>query len=95
VAVSAYGGIDVPALLAALDRYPYGCTEQTVSRAMPLLYVNKLAKARMLAIDPNVDERIQAAIDKVLTRQDSNGAFGLWSGTGRGHVARQLSSPIS
>jgi uncharacterized protein YfaS (alpha-2-macroglobulin family) len=26
--VSLFGGIDVPALLAALDRYPYGCTEQ-------------------------------------------------------------------
>ena len=34
---------DVPALLQALDRYPYGCSEQVVSRAMPLLYVNKLA----------------------------------------------------
>ena len=26
-------GIDVPALLQALDRYPYGCSEQIVSRA--------------------------------------------------------------
>lgn len=78
VAVSAYGGIDVPALLQALDRYPYGCTEQTVSRAMPLLYANKLAKSEALALDPNLDERVRAAIDKVLSRQDSNGAFGLW-----------------
>ena len=35
--------IDVPGLLQSLDRYPYGCTEQTVSRALPLLYVNNLA----------------------------------------------------
>ena len=32
--------------LQALDRYPYGCSEQTVSRAMPLLYANRLASAR-------------------------------------------------
>jgi len=78
VAVSGLGGIDVPALLGALDRYPYGCTEQTVSRAMPLLYVNKLARSEALAIDPDVDGRIRAAIDRVMARQDSNGAFGLW-----------------
>ncbi|MHA4875533.1 hypothetical protein ACX0FC_19360, partial [Enterococcus faecium] len=33
-------GFDVPGLLASLDRYPYGCAEQTTSRALPLLYVN-------------------------------------------------------
>ena len=30
---------DLPGLLASLDRYPYGCTEQIISRALPLLYV--------------------------------------------------------
>ena len=34
-----------PALLQALDRYPYGCSEQIASRALPLLYVNELARA--------------------------------------------------
>ena len=82
VAASQLGGIDVPALLGALDRYPHGCTEQTVSRALPLLYVNRLARSEALAIDPNVDERVRAAIDKVLTRQDANGAFGLWQAGG-------------
>ncbi len=79
LAVSPYGGIDVPALLQALDRYPYGCTEQVVSRAMPLLYVNRLAAAQALALDDGVDQRIRDAIERVLSRQDSNGAFGLWS----------------
>jgi alpha-2-macroglobulin len=77
--VALYGGIDVPALLAALDRYPYGCTEQTVSRAMPLLYANALASRERLALDDKTDERIREAIDRILARQDSNGSFGLWS----------------
>jgi uncharacterized protein YfaS (alpha-2-macroglobulin family) len=72
-------GIDVPALLEALDRYPYGCSEQIVSRALPLLYVNKLAKSEALGIDPDTDQRIRDAIARVLARQDSNGAFGVWS----------------
>ena len=79
VAVSALGAIDVPALLQALDRYPYGCSEQIVSRAMPLLYVNKLAATELLPIDPRLNERIKDAIARVLTRQDTNGAFGLWA----------------
>ena len=34
---------DVPGLLRALDRYAYGCLEQTTSRALPLLYVDAVA----------------------------------------------------
>ncbi len=79
VAVSALGAIDVPALLQALDRYPYGCSEQIVSRAMPLLYVNKLAATELLPIDQRLADRVKDAIDRVLTRQASNGAFGLWA----------------
>src|SRR5690606_27784287 len=33
LSVGPNGALDVPGLLAALDRYPYGCAEQTVSRA--------------------------------------------------------------
>ncbi|MFN3891141.1 MAG: alpha-2-macroglobulin family protein [Beijerinckiaceae bacterium] len=84
LAISPWAGLDAPALLQALDRYPYGCTEQTVSRAMPLLYVNRLAGQQMLALDDGVDQRIRDSIDRVLTRQDSSGAFGLWSANDAG-----------
>ncbi|MCI0737078.1 MAG: alpha-2-macroglobulin family protein, partial [Beijerinckiaceae bacterium] len=79
LAVSSLQGIDVPALLQALDRYPYGCSEQVVSRALPLLYVNKLAKAESLGIDTDVGLRIRDSIERVLARQDSSGTFGVWS----------------
>jgi uncharacterized protein YfaS (alpha-2-macroglobulin family) len=79
VSVSPFGAIDVPALLLALERYPYGCSEQIVSRAMPLLYVNQLASIEHLSIDPDIDARVRASIDRVMTRQDSSGAFGLWA----------------
>ena len=65
-----------------LERYPYGCSEQTVSRAMPLLYANRLASIEHLAIDPDLDGRIKQSIDRVMDRQDSNGAFGLWKAGG-------------
>ncbi len=79
VSVAPLVAIDVAALLQALDRYPYGCTEQTVSRAMPLLYVNQLASTERLGLDPDIDGRIKTAIERVLSRQSSNGSFGLWS----------------
>jgi alpha-2-macroglobulin len=78
VTVSPFAALDVAALLKALDRYPYGCTEQTVSRALPLLYVNKLASLEHLALDDAAETRVQAAVDKVLSRQGANGSFGLW-----------------
>jgi uncharacterized protein YfaS (alpha-2-macroglobulin family) len=78
LAASPFGALDAPALLQALERYPYGCSEQTVSRAMPLLYANRLASIEHLALDPDLDGRVRQSIDRLMDRQDSNGAFGLW-----------------
>jgi hypothetical protein len=74
--------LDAATILKALDRYPYGCSEQITSRAMPLLYVNDLAAGAQLAMDTAVDQRIKDAIERLLARQGSNGSFGLWSAGG-------------
>ena len=79
LSVTPTAALDVATLLAALDRYPLGCTEQIVSRALPLLYVNELSLDAQLAVDTGIDERIAKAIEIVLARQGSEGAFGLWS----------------
>ena len=71
--------LDAAALLSALDRYPFGCSEQITSRALPLLYVNDLAGTAHLALDGALDQRIRDSIDRLLARQGSNGSFGLWS----------------
>ncbi len=70
--------IDAPGLLRQLDRYPYGCTEQVTSGAMPLLYLSSMAQAAGLGAPERINDRISKAIARVLTRQASNGAFGLW-----------------
>jgi uncharacterized protein YfaS (alpha-2-macroglobulin family) len=82
VSVGVSTALDAAALLAALDRYPFGCSEQITSRALPLLYVNELASETHLALDTAVDQRIRDAIDRLLARQGSNGSFGLWSAGG-------------
>jgi uncharacterized protein YfaS (alpha-2-macroglobulin family) len=74
--------LDAATLLKALDRYPFGCSEQIVSRALPLLYVNDLAAESHLAFDSGVDQRIRDGIERLMARQGSNGSFGLWSAGG-------------
>lgn len=69
---------DVPGLLRQLDRYPYGCTEQVTSGAMPLLYLSSLAQAAGIGEPAQIDDKIGKAIERILTRQASNGAFGMW-----------------
>jgi hypothetical protein len=82
LSVSLSTALDAATILQALDRYPFGCSEQITSRAMPLLYVNELATGAHLAMDSGVDQRIRDAIDRLLARQGSNGSFGLWSAGG-------------
>jgi len=77
VAVST--SLDAATLLNALDRYPFGCSEQITSRAIAMLYVNELAAQARLAPDAEIDQRVKDAIPRLLARQASNGSFGLWS----------------
>jgi len=70
--------LDVAGLLQELDRYPYGCTEQQTSRALPLLYFDDVAAGMGLAQKSPVATRIDAAIKAVLANQSSSGSFGLW-----------------
>jgi len=79
VNVSRSNAFDIPALLMSLSRYPYGCAEQTTSRALPLLYLSEMAVQNGLADDAEIKKRVQDAIYRVLSYQSSAGSFGLWA----------------
>lgn len=70
VALGAGAGLNPAALYSKLDRYAYRCSEQTTSRAMPLL-----SKATSSAADRTT---IDEAITRLVTHQNSAGSFGLW-----------------
>lgn len=60
-----------------LDAYPWGCLEQTTSRALPLLYAQK-ANAALLDVSPaTVDSRINQAIAIIAGRMGP-GTFFVW-----------------
>ncbi len=75
---ASHGYSDVPGLLRWLDKYPYGCIEQTTSAAMPLLYFNDMAGLAGLPKDEKLHARIQNAADNVLDMQNYAGDFGMW-----------------
>ncbi len=83
---SSLPNLDVAALLRQLDRYPYGCIEQTTSRALPLLYVSDVTKlwgAKSEAGDAGIKARVQTAIGRVLEMQRYDGGFALWDASGQ------------
>ena len=70
--------MDAGALYASLSRYPYGCTEQVTSRALPLLYAGDLAAVAAEDGPRGAREKLQEAVETLLSRQGSDGVIGLW-----------------
>ena len=68
--------------LQYLLKYPYGCLEQTTSKAFPLLYFSDLAKAIEPALfaERSVGYYVNEAIGKLESMQFGNGGFSVWPG---------------
>ncbi len=70
--------------LKSLVGYPYGCLEQTTSKAFPQLYLRDIA----MVLDPSIVERgsptyfVNEAIAKIAGMQMHDGAFNYWPGGG-------------
>ncbi|MQX35675.1 alpha-2-macroglobulin family protein [Roseospira navarrensis] len=86
LSLSTLPDLGLVALLRDLDRYPYGCVEQTVSRALPLLALADVAAAAGV-LDPDDPDararRIDGAISRVIAMQRGDGGFSLWGGSER------------
>ncbi|HEY8003858.1 MAG TPA: alpha-2-macroglobulin [Phenylobacterium sp.] len=75
VSYSPFRGFDPAPIAKALSRYPYGCTEQLISGAYPLLY------AAEVSTDPKArrdNAGLNQAIGRLIDRQSLDGSFGLW-----------------
>jgi uncharacterized protein YfaS (alpha-2-macroglobulin family) len=72
--------------LEHLLHYPYGCLEQTVSSAFPLVYIGDLARAlEPELLDPKKGKgdpaaMVQEGVRKIATMQLPSGGFSLWPG---------------
>ncbi len=79
-----FASLDTGSVIGDLWRYPYGCTEQLASAALPLVRMPGLVplvqpetEAGKAPID--VQKGVNIAITRILTRQNPDGGFGLWS----------------
>ncbi|TVR88548.1 MAG: alpha-2-macroglobulin family protein [Trueperaceae bacterium] len=70
--------LDLPGLIQRLLTYPYGCTEQIASGLQPLLLAPEVVVDMGLMSEAELNELVQVAIDRILTRQRRDGGFGLW-----------------
>ncbi|MFL5731370.1 MAG: alpha-2-macroglobulin family protein, partial [Cytophagaceae bacterium] len=62
--------------------YPYGCVEQTVSKAFPQLYFTELMKSlnRKVKAGENPNYNVQEAVRKLQGMQVNNGGLSYWEG---------------
>ncbi len=82
VSVSPTLPLNLREAMKGLIAYPYGCLEQTTSRAWPLLYATpeRIAEFDLPAIDKNERiKRLADAIDRIAAMQLASGGFGLWN----------------
>ena len=82
VDVSPWPTLNLPKGLAYLDRYPYGCCEQTTSTLFPLVALGDIGKQ----IDPDrfdpkrIREKVDAGIVQLIGMQTADGGLAMWSG---------------
>ena len=80
ISVSNAPNMGVAALVRALNGYPYGCAEQTTSKALPMLYLASVAESIGIAENNTaLRAKVQAAIYRVMTLQSRDGGFGMWT----------------
>jgi uncharacterized protein YfaS (alpha-2-macroglobulin family) len=67
------------AAVRSLRLYPYDCTEQTLSAAIPTLYFDGLLKrSNIKANTSETESLVQAALERLQQLQHRDGSFGWW-----------------
>jgi uncharacterized protein YfaS (alpha-2-macroglobulin family) len=67
-----------------LSDYPYYCSEQLVSRAIPSLIQRKYPALAIKAKQPSENDPLASLFTVLRSRQNSHGAIGLWRATASG-----------
>lgn len=79
VTVGPLPALDLPGLVASLDRVLHGSAEQVASGVARLLAGGDLAVALGIDTPDSLRSRIQAGLDRLLAQQHGDGGFSAWS----------------
>jgi uncharacterized protein YfaS (alpha-2-macroglobulin family) len=82
VNVTPWPDLQLPQGLDYLDRYPYGCAEQTVSGLFPLVYLDDVGRriAPHVFEPDNVRDKVQSGVVRLLGLRTADGGVGMWPG---------------
>ena len=71
-----------------LNDYPYGCLEQTTSKAFPFLFLDSLLKAGVISDNMAEAQRhkLFTARDRIMTMSLADGSFSLWPEHRQSHL---------
>jgi uncharacterized protein YfaS (alpha-2-macroglobulin family) len=80
VRVTPWPSLELPRGLDYLERYPYGCLEQTTSTLFPLVYLSDIGQqiAPGLFEKQRVDDKVQAGITRLIGMQTADGGLAMW-----------------
>ncbi|MGR6872481.1 alpha-2-macroglobulin family protein [Pseudomonas sp. HK3] len=84
MSASNFVDLQIRSQLENLLHYPYGCLEQSTSSTYPWVFTNEKTLEQLELKNPTNKtpaQNVAAGIDRILKKQKSNGAFGLWSNT--------------
>ncbi len=82
VSLTPWPSLQLPRGLDYLDRYPYGCVEQTISTCFPLIALGDVGRQ----LDPvrfgpeRIKVKIDAGINHLIGMQTSDGGLAMWTG---------------
>jgi uncharacterized protein YfaS (alpha-2-macroglobulin family) len=82
VSVTPWPTLQLPKGLDYLDRYPYGCVEQTTSVCFPLIALGDVGRQ----LDPvrfapdRIKEKIEYGVTHLIGMQTSDGGLAMWTG---------------
>ncbi|MFZ2168886.1 MAG: alpha-2-macroglobulin, partial [Methylococcaceae bacterium] len=70
--------VSIPGLTAYLKNFSYSCTEQLISKAIPILVLGKHPEFSEEGSDASSVENFSRLMPVLRTRQNAEGGFGLW-----------------
>jgi uncharacterized protein YfaS (alpha-2-macroglobulin family) len=83
VTLSPMPSLQLPRALDYLERYPYGCCEQTISTCFPLLYLSEIGPRIAPGVfeKERIADKVQAGISRLLGMQTADGGLSMWPGS--------------
>ena len=80
IQVATWPQLQLPQGLDYLERYPYGCLEQTTSTLFPLAYLSDIGGEIAPGVfeKQRVEDKIQSGITHLIGMQTANGGLAMW-----------------